>query len=187
MDTLAHLVMTWGIGTLFMTALVFGFFPTFVVNVLARIYPKGHPRRDELIAELRDVPRREQLIWVAEQFATLLFDGVPARVQNAVRKRRQARSGQRIESEDGEAGPGDGPKNPLTLGAKKFRNNEIHLPDLLENRAELVHMMSSGEDIPATLRASMLEARGRFAEIAEIHGNVHFHSPERGRDEGRES
>ncbi|MGW7538620.1 hypothetical protein [Amycolatopsis sp. NPDC054798] len=81
MDELAGHVATWGAGTLVLTALVFGFFPVFAVNLLARVYPKGHPRRAELVAELHDVPRRERLIWVAEQFATVLFDGVPERVR----------------------------------------------------------------------------------------------------------
>ncbi|MFB9923248.1 hypothetical protein ACFORO_06270 [Amycolatopsis halotolerans] len=81
MDELAGHLATWGAGTLFLTALVFGFFPVFAVNLLARVYPKGHPRRAELVAELHDVPRRERLIWVAEQLATVLFDGVPERVR----------------------------------------------------------------------------------------------------------
>lgn len=80
MDKLAQLVMTWGVGTLFMAALIFGFFPTFVVNVLVRVYPKGHPRRRELIAEMEAIPRRERLIWTAEQVATALFDAVPSRI-----------------------------------------------------------------------------------------------------------
>ncbi|MBB1158489.1 hypothetical protein [Amycolatopsis dendrobii] len=91
MDELAGHVATWGAGTLVLTALVFGFFPVFAVNLLARVYPKGHPRRAELVAELHDVPRRERLIWVAEQLATVLFDGVPERV----RARRRGASAER--------------------------------------------------------------------------------------------
>ena len=87
MDELAGLVATWGAGTLVLTALVFGFFPVFAVNLLARVYPQGHPRRAELVAELHDVPRRERLIWVAEQLATVLFDGVPERLR--ARRQRQ--------------------------------------------------------------------------------------------------
>lgn len=95
MDELAGHLATWGAGTLFLTALVFGFFPVFAVNLLARVYPKEHPRRAELVAELHDVPRRERLIWVAEQLATVLFDGVPERVRarrrdaSAERERRE--------------------------------------------------------------------------------------------------
>lgn len=91
MDELARLVMTWGVGTLLMTALILGFFPVFVVNVLARVYPKGHPRRTELVAELVTVPRRERLIWVSEQLATVLFEGLPARIAVIIKKRRHAR------------------------------------------------------------------------------------------------
>lgn len=90
MDELAGHVATWGAGTLVLTALVFGFFPVFAVNLLARVYPKGHPRRAELVAELHEVPRRERLIWVAEQLATVLFDGVPERVRAHRRRRRDA-------------------------------------------------------------------------------------------------
>lgn len=60
-------------------ALIFGAFPTLMMNLLARVYPPGHERRRELPAELAAVPRRERVTWVFENVVTVIFDGVPAR------------------------------------------------------------------------------------------------------------
>lgn len=88
-DDLAQLITTVGLGALLTTALVFGFFPVFAVNLLARVYPPMHPRRRELVVELGEVPRRERVIWIFEVTAAVLFDGVPARWRFRRRRRLQ--------------------------------------------------------------------------------------------------
>ncbi|UOX92845.1 hypothetical protein MUY14_20280 [Amycolatopsis sp. FBCC-B4732] len=79
-DDLLALVTEWGVGTMLTVATLFGFFPKFVVNLIVLVYPRDHPRRRELPAELDAVPVRERLTWVFGQCATVLFDGVPARI-----------------------------------------------------------------------------------------------------------
>ncbi|MBE1496447.1 hypothetical protein H4696_003547 [Amycolatopsis lexingtonensis] len=79
---LLALVTQWGFGTVLTVAALFGFFPKFVVNLIVLVYPPDHPRRRELPAELEAVPLRERLTWVFGQCATVLFDGVPARVRD---------------------------------------------------------------------------------------------------------
>ncbi|WP_410639846.1 hypothetical protein [Amycolatopsis sp. lyj-346] len=83
-------VADWSLVTLLMTAVVFGFLPKLAMHILTLIYPKNHARRAELRAELEVVPHRKRLLWVAEQVATVLFDGVPARVRD-LQMRRQGR------------------------------------------------------------------------------------------------
>jgi hypothetical protein len=80
-DLLA-LVAPWGVGTVLTVAALFGFLPKFVVNLIVLVYPKKHPRRQELPAELDVVPLRERVTWVFGQCATVLFEGVAARIKD---------------------------------------------------------------------------------------------------------
>lgn len=69
--------------------LVFGFLPGAVLHLLVLVYPRGHPRREELLAELAVIRRVEKPFWVAEQIAAVLGGGLPARLA-AQRSRRAA-------------------------------------------------------------------------------------------------
>lgn len=66
--------------TLLTVLLVFGFAPGFVLRLIVLAYPKGDPRRRELIAELYIVPRIVRPLWVAEKLEVALFEGVPRRL-----------------------------------------------------------------------------------------------------------
>ncbi len=68
-----------GVAGVFLVGLVFGFFPVFTTNLLVRLYPPGHPRRRELLAELAVVPTKERIVWVFGIAATALFEAIPAR------------------------------------------------------------------------------------------------------------
>jgi hypothetical protein len=65
----------------FLAALVvFGFAPRAVLRVIVRAFPKGDPRRDELLAELHIVPRLLRPLWVTEQLEVAIFEGLRDRV-----------------------------------------------------------------------------------------------------------
>lgn len=55
-------------GALVIALLGFGFLPGFILNLIVRVYDRDDPRRQELLAELYVVPRRERPFWVVEQF-----------------------------------------------------------------------------------------------------------------------
>lgn len=57
--------------------------PVFATRVLALMYPRRHPRRIELVAELGEVPYFERVKWAAGVTATGLVDGIPCRVKLA--------------------------------------------------------------------------------------------------------
>jgi hypothetical protein len=71
---------------------VFGFAPGFCLRLIVFAYPRGDPRRAELIAELYAVPRIQRPLWVAEQLEVALFEGLVmrARTWNVSRRRRPA-------------------------------------------------------------------------------------------------
>jgi hypothetical protein len=60
-------------------AFLFGFAPGFALRLIVGLYPKGHPRRSELVAELYTVERLNRPTWVFEQLEVALFEGVAAR------------------------------------------------------------------------------------------------------------
>jgi hypothetical protein len=68
--------------SLLLVLVVFGFAPGFVLRLLVRIYPKGDPRRTELIAQLYVLRRLERPLFVAEQLETVLFEGMPHRFED---------------------------------------------------------------------------------------------------------
>lgn len=71
--------------------LLFGIFPGLLLRLIVLIYPKGHPRRHELIAELYAVPWHERLLFVAQQLETAACEGIPERVSRR-RRRKKGRS-----------------------------------------------------------------------------------------------
>lgn len=81
--------------TLLLVVTAFGFTPGFVLRSIVRIYPKDDPRRTELLAELYSLKRLERPFFVAEQIETVLFEGLPKRIEltyRAVSKKLRHRS-----------------------------------------------------------------------------------------------
>lgn len=77
----------------FLIALVvFGFAPGVLLRMIVLCFPRDHPRRRELLAELRAVPRIERPFWVLEQLELAIFEGLWLRVRPAVEKQYRSRS-----------------------------------------------------------------------------------------------
>jgi len=81
-------------STYLVAILIFSVLPKLVLQLMVKIYPKGHPRRKELLAECAFIKRRVRPFWVAENVVTALFDGVPVRIRQLkkARRRRAARA-----------------------------------------------------------------------------------------------
>ena len=62
MAELLEAVVSW--PSLLLVLVVFGFAPGFCLRLIVLAYPRGDPRRDELIAELHAVPRVQRPLWV---------------------------------------------------------------------------------------------------------------------------
>jgi DNA-binding transcriptional MerR regulator len=58
---------------------LFGLLPGASLRLIVRIYPKGHPRRRELVAELYTIDYQKQLFFVAQNLELALSEGLPAR------------------------------------------------------------------------------------------------------------
>ncbi|MCA1672457.1 MAG: hypothetical protein LC799_09715, partial [Actinobacteria bacterium] len=80
---LLEAVASW--PSLLLVLLMFGFAPGFCLRLIVLAYPRGDPRRAELIAELYAVPRIQRPLWVAEQLEVALFEGLAHRVSAAFR------------------------------------------------------------------------------------------------------
>jgi hypothetical protein len=75
--------------------LAFGIFPGMSLRVIVLLYPPGHDRRRELVAELYAMPFRLRPLWVGQQLETAVFEGPPARLlarRERVASRRRDRS-----------------------------------------------------------------------------------------------
>ncbi|WP_156511454.1 hypothetical protein [Nocardia nova] len=70
--------------------LIFGFCPGLILRQIVRMYPKGHPRRAEIIAELYAIAYVMRPIWVAAQLETALHEGLSLR-RSGRKTRRDAR------------------------------------------------------------------------------------------------
>jgi hypothetical protein len=103
MTELLATVASW--PSLLLVVVVFGFAPGFLLRLIVLAYPRGDPRRDELIAELYAVPRVQRPLWVAQQLEVALFEGLGHRISVTLRRRR-ARSAQRdVQVEKHRTGP----------------------------------------------------------------------------------
>jgi hypothetical protein len=78
-------LLTW--PTLGVALLVFGLAPGVALRLIVLFYPRGNPRRKELLAELYAVPRIERPFWVAEQLEVAIFEGLRARFRIWLDKR----------------------------------------------------------------------------------------------------
>jgi hypothetical protein len=85
-------VVSW--PSLLSVVVVFGLAPGLCLRLIVLAYPRGDPRRAELIAELYAVPRIQRPLWVAEQLEVALFEGLGHRI-SATRRRRAHRGGRR--------------------------------------------------------------------------------------------
>jgi hypothetical protein len=67
-------------------AAVFGFAPGAALRLIVLAFPRSDPRRRELLAELRAVPRLERPAWVAEQLEVALAEGMAGRLARVWRR-----------------------------------------------------------------------------------------------------
>ncbi len=65
--------------------------PGWLLRQVVRVYPKGDPRRQELVAELRGVPFKERWFFVAQCLEVAVSEGMPSRYRS-VRERRSTLS-----------------------------------------------------------------------------------------------
>lgn len=84
----AHLASWPALGAFFGVVVVFGFLPGFTLRLLVKLYPPGHVRRDQLPADMYELPRHKRWFFVAEQLETVLFEGLPARLRRRLQVRR---------------------------------------------------------------------------------------------------
>jgi len=70
----------------------FGFAPGFCLRLIVLLYPVGHPRRKELVAELYVIKRPLRPLFVAEQLETALFEGIKERRKAGRDKQERARA-----------------------------------------------------------------------------------------------
>jgi hypothetical protein len=96
MAELLEVIASW--PSLLLVVVVFGFAPGFCLRLIVLAYPRGDPRRAELIAELYAVPRIQRPLWVAEQLEVALFEGLGHRVSAARRRRAHVRAARRARS-----------------------------------------------------------------------------------------
>lgn len=79
----AHLVSWQALGGFFGVVVVFGFFPGFILRWIVKLYPPRHARRRQLLADMYELPLRKRWFFVAEQFETVLFEGLPDRLRSS--------------------------------------------------------------------------------------------------------
>ena len=77
MNEVVDLARDWRLA--FFALAFFGVTPGIVLRLVVRIYPRGHARREELVAELYSMGFPARPLWVAQQFETAIFEGMPAR------------------------------------------------------------------------------------------------------------
>ncbi|MGH3868192.1 MAG: hypothetical protein ACRDQ4_19130 [Pseudonocardiaceae bacterium] len=97
MAELLQVVASW--RSLLMVVVVFGLAPGLCLRLIVLAYPRGDPRRAELIAELYAVPRIQRPLWVTEQLEVALFEGLGHRISTARRRRAHVRAARRAQAE----------------------------------------------------------------------------------------
>jgi hypothetical protein len=75
-------------ASLLLAVLIFGVAPGLCLRLIVKLYPREHPRRKELVAELYKQKRLERLLFVGEQLEVALFEGVSERKLDSRRRRR---------------------------------------------------------------------------------------------------
>lgn len=79
MELLDLLATPWPL--LALALLVFGFAPRLILRLLVLAFPRGDPRRDEVLGELDAVPYKDRPLFVAEQFEVALIEGFGGRIR----------------------------------------------------------------------------------------------------------
>lgn len=82
MNEAIELVRDWRL--LLSALLLFGVGPGVVLRLVVLVYPRDHPRREELVAELYAMRAIARPLWVAQQVETTFFEGIPARWEQRV-------------------------------------------------------------------------------------------------------
>jgi hypothetical protein len=67
------------IGAAIICLFAYGFFPIFFLRIIVLAYHREDPRREELLAEVYIVPRRERPVWVVEQLEVAICEGLRKR------------------------------------------------------------------------------------------------------------
>jgi len=70
-------VTDWRAGLIVLV--VFGVAPGLVLRLMLMVYPRRHPRRQEILAELYNLDFHKQPFYVAQQFELAITEGLPAR------------------------------------------------------------------------------------------------------------
>jgi len=84
MSGLLTQLLSW--KALLAAATVFGFGPGAALRLIVLAFPRSDPRRRELLAELRAVPRLKRPTWVAEQLEVALAEDVAGLLARAWRR-----------------------------------------------------------------------------------------------------
>ena len=96
MAELMQAIASW--PSLLVVVVVFGLAPGLCLRLIVLAYPRGDPRRAELVAELYAVPRIQRPLWVAEQLEVALFEGLGHRISTARRWRAHVRAESRAQA-----------------------------------------------------------------------------------------
>ena len=75
--------------TLLMAVILFSLVPGVALHLGVLLYPNGHPRRAELTAELKIIPRWQRPFWVGGTLIAVAFEGVPLQYELFKRRRRR--------------------------------------------------------------------------------------------------
>lgn len=81
--TLSHL----SLWTVLVAVAIIGAGPVVAMRILRRAWPKDHLRRQELVAEVKALPYRDRVFFVAEMLEAALVEGLP---QRSAESRQQA-------------------------------------------------------------------------------------------------
>jgi hypothetical protein len=78
----ADIISSIGLWPLLVIVVVcWGIAPTLIVRLASMLYPREDPRRQEMVAEMHAVPRRERPLWALEEATRAIWDGVPERIR----------------------------------------------------------------------------------------------------------
>lgn len=84
-----YVIIGTGLLGVLISAIVFGFVPGALMRQVVRLWPKEHPRRAELIAEVYVIDYGKRLLFLFSVFEMGLFEGVAERLRE-VREARRA-------------------------------------------------------------------------------------------------
>jgi hypothetical protein len=77
-------ILSW--PALLIALLAFGFAPGIALRIIVLAFKRSDPRRQELLAELYNIPRHDRPFWVAEQLEVALSEGLLPRLVKMVKR-----------------------------------------------------------------------------------------------------